>query len=153
MCADVLTRFQLLEDCLRASTSEEVRNLVMQAVKYLEEGSFRFDPAKERRLKEALLTKKREEGKRKEFEQRMMRKAKREGREINFYLSLGAEPPTVEELQGLRALPKESAFELWRQRHSQQCYAFHLEPGGCPRDRKCSFLHSDASMSESLSYG
>lgn len=51
--------------------------------------SFVFDPYKEKRRKELLALKKREEGKRKAYEQRMMRKSKREGKDINFYLNIG----------------------------------------------------------------
>jgi len=44
------------------------------------------------------------QGKRKAYEERMARKAKREGKEPGFYLAVGADPPSVEELQQLRSM-------------------------------------------------
>lgn len=116
-------------------------------------GNFVFDANKERRAKEILKQKKFEEGKRKRFEERMIRKAKREGKNLNFYLEKGAENPTVEELVELKLLPEKEKFERWKECHSQHCFAFHFDAHGCPRDRTCSFLHSDANRLEPLSYG
>ena len=53
-----------------------------------------------------MAHRKHEEGKRKAFEERMARKAKREGKEAGYYLSIGADVPTVEDLALLRSLPK-----------------------------------------------
>jgi hypothetical protein len=84
----------------------------------------------------------------------MMRKAKREGKEdAMFYLKQGLDNPTTEELDELQVMTKEARFDIWKSRHSQHCFAFHFETGGCPRDRKCAFLHADASMSEPVAYG
>ena len=151
ICAEVLTKFQLLDDCLRATTAADVKNIVECALRYTIEGGFVFDPAKEKLMREALQNKKREEGKRKEYEQRMIRKAKREGKPYDHYLTIGAEPPSVEVLSHLRSLPREEAFALWKEKYAQHCYAFHFEQ--CSRDRRCAFLHADATMAESLSYG
>ena len=101
---DDLTRYQLMEDCVGCKSAEEVRGVVEQAVGYAARGDYQFDPHKERRLKEVLEKRKREEGKRKAFEERMMRKAKREGREAGHYLSVGAEVPSLEELAELRLM-------------------------------------------------
>ena len=139
-----------MEDCIGCRTPEEVREVVQQAVRYDEIGTYVFDPYKvpslridycftlyqpliniisipfllsspltryypsyyypqitqEQKLKDALAHRKHEEGKRKAFEERMMRKAKREGKEPGHYLSIGAEVPTVEDLAMLRSLPK-----------------------------------------------
>lgn len=151
MCAAVLTRFQLLDDCLRATSAAEVRGIVESALRYTTEGGFVFDATKEKRMREALENKKREEGKRKEYEERMVRKAKREGKPLDHYLAIGAEPPSIEELRHLRALSREEAFAQWKEKFAQHCFAFHFEH--CPRDRRCAFLHADATMAESLSYG
>lgn len=147
MCKDELTKYQLLEDCLTATSQEQVEEIVQRCRKYQRDpGSFRFDKDKERSLKEALERKKREEGKRKAFEERMVRKAKREKKDLNFYLMQGAQVPTEEEVADLRAMPKEEGFAVWKQKFSQHCYAFHFDPiNRCPRDRTCSFLHMDAS--------
>lgn len=104
MLRDELTRYQLMEDCVACKSVEEVRGVVEVALGYAERGDYQFDPHKEKRLKEVLEKRKREEGKRKAFEERMMRKAKREGREAGHYLSVGAEVPSLEELAELRLM-------------------------------------------------
>ena len=84
--------------------------------------------------------KKQEEGKRKNFEARMIRKAKREGKDLEFYLRQGAAVPTLETIKELKKLGREEQMKLWKDReHSQHCLAFHL--GDCPRGRGCAFLH------------
>jgi tRNA-dihydrouridine synthase len=150
---DELNRYQLLEDCVASKTPEEVRKVVLQAIEYRDRGDYVFDPLKEKRAKEAIERRKRDEGKRKAFEERMMRKAKREGKEPFFYLAKGSEAPTAEELAEYKKLSKEEAFAMWKERHSQHCYAFHFDPSGCARERTCSFLHADASYSETVAYG
>ena len=104
MLRDELTRYQLLEDCVACRSAEEVRGVVEQAAEYARRGDYAFDPLKEKRLKEAVEKRKREEGKRKAFEERMMRKAKREGRDPGYYLSVGADVPSLEELDALRLM-------------------------------------------------
>lgn len=151
MCAEVLLRFQLLDDCLRAASAEEVQVIVEQALRYVVDGGFVYDSAKEKLMRETLQNKEREEGKRKEYEQRMIRKAKREGKPLDHYLLIGAEPPSIEFLKHLRTLKKEEAFALWKEKYVQHCFAFHFD--SCARDRRCAFLHADATMAESLSYG
>lgn len=113
-----------------------------------------FDPQKQKRAKEAAARKKMEEGKRKAFEERMIRKAKREGlSDLMHYLNSGSENPTMEELEELRSMTKEEAFEIWKVKHSQHCFAFHFDEKGCVRDRKCAFLHADARIGEAVAYG
>jgi tRNA-dihydrouridine synthase len=148
MCRDLLTQYQLMEECLNAQSVESVRMVLKNIVQFQQTGSFLYDPLKAQRDKEALERQKREEGKRKEFEARMMRKAKREGKDPSFYLLQGAQQPTSEILDALKAMGKDKAFEIWKTSHGQHCWAFHFEPNGCPRDRKCSFLHMDANLEE-----
>jgi hypothetical protein len=153
ICKTAFSEYQLLEDCLACTSVAEVREVVEQGVHYSTTGSFVFDPYKEKRRKEMLAAKKREEGKRKAYEQRMVRKSKREGRDINYYLNIGAKNPTQEILEQLKALKKDEAFETWKRDHSQHCYAHHFEDGGCKRDRTCAFLHSDVTIAEAVMYG
>ena len=142
----------MLENCLAAKTPLEVRKIIEQAIKYRDEGGFQYDPEKELREKQALARKKFEEGKRRRFEDRMVRKAKREGlSDLNHYLNQGVEPPTVEDLQALKMMKQGERFELWKIKFSQHCYRFHFE--NCTRDRACAFLHTDPGMGESLSFG
>ncbi len=56
----------------------------------------------------------------------------------------GASPPTLEELETLRSMTKDEQFEIWKEKHSQHCFAFHLGTPKCDRDRTCAFLHADA---------
>jgi tRNA-dihydrouridine synthase len=153
ICKEEFTKYQLMEDCVACQSAKEVRDIVMKAIHYRDCGDYQYDKEKEKKLKEALEKRKREEGNRKAFEDRMMRKAKREGKDSSFYLLQGAEVPTLEELQELKAMPKEKAFEIWKTKHSQHCYNFHFEPGGCHRDRTCSFLHADPTYSEAVAFG
>lgn len=152
MCCKQLEKYQLMEECLGATGLAELVQVVQQMRTYEHQGGFKFDPHKQRRAQDALARKKSEEGKRNAYEDRMKRKAKREGLDPCHYLNLGAVNPTEEELDHLRKLPKEKAFELWKKNHSQHCYSYHFDAGGCPRDRTCAFLHADASANVAL-YG
>jgi tRNA-dihydrouridine synthase 1 len=142
-----LATFQLMEECLSCKSVEAVETLVKTIRSYRENpGSFQYDLKKAQQEKDALERKKQEEGKRKAYEARMVRKAKREGKDLEFYLRQGAAVPTSETIQELRTLNKEKQLALWREReHSQHCMAFHLE--GCPRGHTCAFLHSSTQTS------
>jgi tRNA-dihydrouridine synthase 1 len=146
MLKDTLNRYQLMEECVACETVEQVQAVVDRCRKYQENPeTFLFDREKAARQKEALEKKRREEGKRKAFEARMIRKAKREGKsDLEFYLRIGAEVPSRSFIRKLKALPREKQLELWKRDHSQHCLAYHVDPGGCKRDRSCAFLHSDA---------
>lgn len=146
ICKGLLKQYQLLEDCVACKTNDEVRAVLRKMQKYREDPeSFRFDRDKATREKEALEKKKREEGKRKAYEARMMRKAKREGKtDLEYYLRIGAELPTVETIERLRSLSKEEQLAAWKVNHSQHCLSYHLDQCGCKRDRTCAFLHIDA---------
>lgn len=54
------------------------------------------------------------QGKRKAYEERMARKAKREGKELGYYLAVGADPPSVEELQQLRSMVRGCRVQIRR---------------------------------------
>jgi hypothetical protein len=129
-----------------------VRKVVEEAIAYRNSGTFTHDPLKAQKAKEALERRKYEEGKRKAYEERMTRKAKREGKPLDFYLRQGLEPPTEEVVRQLKAMCKEEAFQQWKVNYAQHCYAFHTE-GSCSRDRTCSFLHTDTKVAESVAYG
>lgn len=137
-----LTSYQLMEECLSCKSIDAVQLLVEKIHNYKENpGSFQFDVEKAKKEKAALERKKQEEGKRKNFEARMIRKAKREGKDLEFYLRQGAAVPTLETIKELKKLGREEQMKLWKDReHSQHCLAFHL--GDCPRGRGCAFLHA-----------
>jgi len=83
----------------------------------------------------------------------MVRKAKREGKALDFYLRQGIEPPTEDAISELKRMTKDEAFAVWKAKYPQHCYALHLQEGGCTRDRACSFLHSDSRVAEAVAYG
>ena len=153
MCKTELSNYQLLNDCLASKTPNEVRDVICKAVQYRDNPrSYKYDPEKEVRAKQAAAKKKFEEGKRKRFEERMIRKAKREGLEdLHFYLNQGSDPPSLEEIEAMKKLSEEDRFAVWKDKFSQHCYRYHFET--CIRDRACAFLHADASLGESLSFG
>jgi hypothetical protein len=139
-----LTRYQLMEECLSCKSVNAVEALVLKIRGYQNDpASFSFDVEKAKKEKEALDRKKIEEGKRKNYEARMIRKAKREGMaDLDFYLRQGAAAPTLETVKELKKLSREDQMKLWKEReHSQHCLAFHLN-GECPRGRGCAFLHA-----------
>ena len=146
MCKNILEQLQLMEECIASTSIEEVEAFLVRCKKYVKHPeSFRYDRDKAARDKEALDRKKLEVVKRKTYEGRMVRKAKREGLEdLEFYLRIGAEVPTTKVVERLKAAPREERMEVWKKDHSQHCMGFHLEVGGCKRDRACAFLHVDA---------
>ncbi len=147
MLKHLLNEYQLMEECISSKSIDEILNVIQKMRKYQKDPSlFVFDKEKQTKEKEAMDRKRREEGKRKAYEARMVRKAKREGRgDLEYYLRQGAKVPTVKEVQKLRKLSKEKQMQHWKDGdHSQHCMAFHLHEGGCKRDRSCAFLHADA---------
>lgn len=102
-----------------------------------------FDEDLEAREKEQAALRKIEHSKRKLFEGRMLRKAKREGKPEDYYMNIGATPPTAADLKHVRGLPDELKMGWWRSKFSQHCYAYHNQEGGCPRDRGCAFHHTE----------
>jgi tRNA-dihydrouridine synthase 1 len=143
MCKDLFEKYQLMEECIACTSVEEVEVVLSKCAKYVANPqSFHYDQEKAARDKEALENKRLEEGKRKRYEDRMIRKAKREGlSDLHHYLRMGAEVPSIETLKKLKKAPKEERFSVWKKNHSQHCMAHHLEEGGCKRDRSCAFIH------------
>jgi tRNA-dihydrouridine synthase 1 len=141
MIKDFLIQYQLMDECLNCESVYQVQALLRKIQYYRKHpSSFVFDSEKARQEKYALERKRREDGKRKAYEERMIRKAKREGKsDLNFYLKIGAELPTRELIHEFRAMPRERVISLWKERHSQHCLSFHLD--SCQRGRSCAFLH------------
>ena len=147
MCREALAKYQLMNELLCCASPSEVGKVVRQLMAYRDgKATFQWDDEKEEREKEARDRKKHEEGKRKSFEDRMRRKAKRDGKEPDFYLSQGLEPPTQEAVQQVTALPEKEQVPWWRGRYSQHCFAFHT--GTCARGRACAFLHTEINGGE-----
>ena len=137
-----LTKYQLMAEMLEAKDLARVRELVNTCIGY-EANGYTPDPEKAKREREALELKKWRESTRKRYEERMCRKALREGLSRDHYLVQGAEVPTAESLCELRAMEPAAAWEKWKHNHGQHCWALHLGEGGCQRSRTCAFIHAD----------
>lgn len=151
ICRDILKQYQLMEECVGSKSTADLESVLTKIEKYRKDPkSFTFDKEKEKRDQMALERKRHEEGKRKAYEARMIRKAKREKKsDLEFYLRQGAEVPTVATLKRLKTMTKEKQLLEWKKgNHSQHCMAFHLE--GCKRDRACAFLHVNAKGTNSF---
>jgi len=144
MLKDLLTQYQLLDECLSCESIPQVRAILQKLQDYrINPQSFVYDNIKAKAEKEALERKRREEGKRQAYEARMIRKAKREGKtDLHYYLKIGAELPSQQKLQEFKAMKnRQDVLALWKQNHSQHCMSFHLDDSGCQRGRACAFLH------------
>lgn len=156
MLKQELMEYQLLEECIASANVNQIYTILEKMMQYRKNPlSFIYDVDKAKREKEALEKKRREEGKRKEYEARMIRKARREGKDdIEFYLRQGTCVPTWNEVQQLKSLPRDEQLQAWKKNnHSQHCMAYHLKQGGCDRDRACCFLHVDAQRENSFVEG
>lgn len=155
MIKDELTTYQMMEECLACSSIDNVESVVSKILRYRENpGSFQFDVERAKKSREALERKKIEEGKRKAYEARMIRKAKREKREdLEYYLRQGAAIPTCRTIEKMKTLSKEDQLQMWKDRdHSQHCMSFHLL-GNCPRGQGCAFLHVSSQTKNSFEEG
>ena len=144
MLKSELTTYQLMEECLACADVNAVEWILIKIRTYRDNpASFQYDVKKAQQEKEALERKRLEEGKRKAYEARMIRKAKREGKEdLEFYLRQGATVPTKATVEELQGLDQQARLQIWKDRnHSQHCLAFHL--GDCKRGRSCAFMHVD----------
>ena len=146
--AELIT-YQLMDDCIKCTSVDEVATILHKIQSYqANPDTFKFDVQKAKMEREALERKRQEEGKRKAYEARMIRKAKREGKtgmDLEYYLRQGAAVPTLETISKLKKMPsREDQMKLWKdQDHSQHCLVYHLSGGNCPRGRACAFLHVD----------
>ena len=155
MAKQELISYQLMEECLSATSVAVIKGIIEDCIAYKGKsysclcmhGSyvytciyiiehtkhFTYDANKQLKLKLAAEKKQREEGKRREFEARMIRKAKREGRtgdDLNYYLKIGLACPTTVEVQDLKCSDKytrEQALAVWRLNHSQHCFSYHYD--------------------------
>ena len=81
--------------------------------------------------------------KRREFEERLQRKARREGRDDDHYLAKGRAPPSAAAVAEVRGLGASARIGWWSARYGQHCLQYHVE-GKCDRAQSqwgCAFLH------------
>ena len=152
MCKAELVQYQLLQPCLQATNIDSIRDILNRVIQYrTNPDTFMYDSQRAQQEKEALARQKYEEGKRKAFEERMIRKAKREKKEdLFYYLNVGAELPTPEQMKYYRTLDRETLIPIWKENHSQHCVSYHLDRDKCKRGRACAFLHEDTMSKMSL---
>ena len=152
MCKEQLIKFQLMEKCLKADSRNIIIDIINKIESYLKDPEkFIFNKEIEEHEKSALDRKKWEEGKRKRFEDRMRRKAKREGlKDIEYYISQGIDPPSIQEITYIKNLDENAGLIHWKtlKKYKQHCFWYHY--GKCPRDRSCGFLHSDPKIDNEM---
>lgn len=142
IAADALVAYDSMDDLLDGSA-------LLDAVKVVEKcrdfasGRVPFQSDPDAKKKAAERKKKREEAKknRKRFEERLVRKAKRENKPLDTYLKKGAEPPTPEQITEIRDLADQGEkMERWKRDFGQICFNFVF--GSCSRGETCAFLHA-----------
>eukprot|EP00039_Didymoeca_costata_P024146 m.9413 g.9413 ORF g.9413 m.9413 type:complete len:541 (-) comp4063_c0_seq1:5827-7449(-) len=142
-----LTKYQLMEECCGAQSLVELRAIIKTCKDYSDGSTpFVFDPENEKRAKAAAEKRKLETSKRKAYEARMIRKAKREGKPTGYYLEKGLHPPTAQDVAKAKSMDTEKCKSFWRAKFGQHCLDYHLQ--GCARDRACAFLHFDIEKAE-----
>lgn len=157
MCREMLDKYQLLAECCACKTTADVRFIVKRCASYRDgRERFVFNQQKEAEAKEAEHAKLQERQKRRDFEQRMVRKAKREGLDdLNFYLERGLKPPTSDDLEECKKCggAGDARLSWWKERFSQHCFAFHgLATTPCSKGRGCPFLHVDVAAPQDPSW-
>jgi len=156
MARDALTRYQMLDDVSRigatsssskkerTASMQNLKNLVLQCVSF-ENGSvkFVFDAAKAAEEKKQVEGKKKELAARKKFEDRMVRKARREGKDDLFYLR-GDMLPTLSDVATVKAVSDRAGRKAkWKARFATFCFDFCVL-GKCRFDGSgelCPFKH------------
>lgn len=144
IAAEVLERYDALDDLLDGESLDDAVAVVDRCRGFATGRTvFVQDPGAKERA--ADRKRKRDDAKkaRCRFEERMARKAKRAGKPLDFYLKIGADPPTPAQLDDIRALPDDKArLEQWKTHFGQVCFNFLLHPSGCARGDTCAFLHA-----------
>ena len=145
MCKAELVQYQLLQPCLQAPSIDVIRDILNRIIQYrINPETFMYDSQRAQEEKDTIARQKYEEGKRKAFEERMIRKAKREKKEdLFYYLNIGADLPTPNQMEYYCTLDREILIPIWKQNHSQHCMSYHMDPDKCNRGRACAFLHVD----------
>ena len=151
---DVLVKYDALDDLLDGPDAAAARAVLDRCAAYARgEASYAADAEKKRVAVARQAARDAMRARRKRWEERVIRKAKREGKPLDFYVKKGADKPTKADLDALRAMKDEAdRLEAWNAKHSQHCARFHLDAAGCPRGDSCAFLH-DRIDDEDAAYG
>ena len=133
--------YDALDELLDGPDVDAARKVLERCRQYCRgEKSYEEDAAKKAQAKQRAADRLRTREARKRFEGRMIRKAKREGKALDFYVKQGLDKPSPDDLRKLRSITDEKArLAAWNAKHRQHCIAFHLS--SCKRGDSCAFLH------------
>jgi len=148
-----LEAYDALDDLVDGPDAAAARRVLERVRRYVQ-GEETFSPDAARKARAEARRKQRATTReaRKRFEERMIRKAKREGKPLDFYVKQGAEKPTRADLERLKAIGDEKKrLAEWNARHKQHCLKFHL--GTCERGDACAFIHDAVGDVEELLSG
>lgn len=144
---DILNQYQLMEVlCINSKTIEDIRNVINKCYEYQNDPTlFKYDNEKDKLQKAALKRKKEQEKNRKRYEDRLIRKAKREGlNDVEHYVKEGLKyVPSIDDINDIKQIiSKDEQIQAWKDKNfHQHCLMYHLNDGKCVRDRSCAFLH------------
>ena len=150
---DALEAFDALDELLDGPDVDAARKVLERCRQYCTgEKNYEEDAAKKAQAKQRAADRLRTREARKRFEGRMIRKAKREGKPLDFYVKQGLDKPSPDDLRKLLSIKDEKArLEAWNAKHRQHCIAFHLS--SCKRGDSCAFLHDAVVESSDLVSG
>ena len=119
-----------MDDLVAAESLAEVQATVYRLLALRSRPEpFLPDPDKARKAREASERRKADASKRKAFEERMVRKARRQGLPLDHYLQQGLANPTFAGIRELKKVPDEAQrMALWRAAHAQHCFNYHFGP-------------------------
>ena len=148
-----LDAYDALDELLDGPDVDAARRILERCRQYCTgEKNYEEDAAKKAQAKQRAADRLRTREARKRFEGRMIRKAKREGKPLDFYVKQGLDKPSPDDLRKLRAIKDEKKrLECWNAKHRQHCIAFHLS--SCKRGDSCAFLHDAVVESSDLVSG
>ena len=143
----LLTQYELLPILVECSSLDEARMVVRRCREYAEGLRTWLPGAEARAWNEEKRRKRRAANakRRAEWLERMVAKARKEGKPDGHYTSNGKEPPTQQDVLALQTLGAKEQTMQWRSRFGQHCQGWYLN-GACPHladERGCGFLHGD----------
>ena len=143
--SEAFENYDLLDSLLDGSSLEDASKVVHKCRAFAA-GDLLFvaDPEAKKRAKDRKKNREATKLLRRQFEERMARKAKRLQKPLDFFLKDGATPPTPDEIDAIRQLPTNQAqLDHWKQHFPQVCFQFTLQ-SDCKRGDTCAFLHARA---------
>jgi len=144
MARAALVKYDALEDLLAGAAVEDAVEVLERCVAYEADASlFVVDAAKKKRATALENQRSNQKSARLRFEERMIRKAKREKRPLDFYIKQGSTPPSAAVIARLVGVADAAdRLKQWNAAFKQHCFKHHLGgKEGCPRGDSCAFIH------------